>query len=166
MQGSHYRLLPGAVHIYRAVFPTMLSMWRLRERFGVAKRVTFSQFLREPWASLPKTSKSACESAHGVDAAIAPPRLEAETALDRYVAALQLFRDAPVQISYYKATTKPRETVRYIAGALGATMRLSFTPVLERVGYWPATEDTPDIQGQDWDAMELVSRELRCLYEL
>jgi len=139
---SHTRIPEGPfVHIYRAVYPVMLSVWRMREHFGVHPSVDFSRMIRTRWPDMPKVeSKYAFRDFDG-------------TMLDRWLRNTTDFsRKASISVSYNDVIDRPLNVVLRVSAALNFPRR-GFSPVSEHVG-WRGSDEKPEVTANDAAMME------------
>lgn len=149
---SHSRV-PDApyIHLYRHALPTLLSVWRARTHLGIASEVTFAQLLRTPMVDLPR-SQAGNAFLNGVysDKVCAPPVPYPGTALDRWLERTELFEvRATLSFEYTRTVEDPLGTVEAVQNAFDLQRRGPFRLVLDRVGWWPAQIEQPEISEED-----------------
>lgn len=138
------------VCVWRPILPTALSFWRMRERFGLAKSVTFSQMVQEPWAHLEK-----CEDAsallNGVFVSQATKQLDFGSFCEAWLNDTQRFvANSRIHVRYSALVERPYDVVREIAREMRLKRRSSeFQLVHERVGWAAVHEEQPVVQEAD-----------------
>lgn len=157
MHYSHSRVPEGPyIHLHRPLFPTLLSIWRVREHAGLHRSVTFSDLVHMPCDVLPKAQS--CEAMFNgarLDK-VCPGKgfLPGETFPQRWLRLTDLFESgAYASYSYEEAVTRPLYVIESIAGRF-VLRRRPFTPVLERVGWWAVGMETPEITERDMRVIE------------
>lgn len=160
MHYSHSRVPPdGApyIHLHRPLFSTLLSIWRVREHAGIHGDVTFSDLVHVPHRDLPKAET--CEAVfNGVrQDKVCPGKgfLDGETFPERWLRLTQLFeKGAHASYSYEEVVTRPMFVVVDVAWRFGVARKPGFAPVLDRVGWWAAKDETPTITERDMRVIE------------
>lgn len=163
---SHSQMPPDDpfLHLWRPLYPVMLSMWRCRDHLGIAREVTFSQMLRTPWETMPRASDAPYTYLNGkVTDRVTPPRSFTGTLPDRWLERTQTFAaNAVLTVSYDDAVSRPL----YVIDAVCATFRTErfssvFVPVFDRVGWYNVRGENPVVTYDDLELMEGVQRCLR-----
>jgi len=156
---SHSRV-PGSpyVCIYRQAFPTLLSFWRMRRRFGV--ECSFADLLRVPFVELPSAPGGAyLDGAYVADAA--RPAV-AQPLLDAWLSdTLRFLRGCAVAVPYDGAVAEPLRAVEAVQSALQLRRKPDFSVPFARVGWAPAAEEAPDVSEADLRLVAVAERQLR-----
>lgn len=153
---SHSRVPPEPyIHLHRPLFPVMLSVWRAREHLGIAKSVSFSAMLRTPWEAMPRAES--CEAVYNgvATSKVCSPKEFFGTLPQRWLDSTTLFaRSAAYNAEYSWVVERPMAVLQEVARAFKVKRNKEFVPVLERVGWWSADEETPSISADDMYLME------------
>jgi hypothetical protein len=145
------------IHLWRPIYPVMLSIWRVREHLGIHKDVSFSTILRTVWSDM-KRSES-CETLFNGEQRnlVCPPRDFDDTLPDRWLKLTRYFREhAYIEFSYQDVVDRPWEVLRRIANRFSkwSARKTEFTPVLQRVGWYSTADEQPKITAADMKLLE------------
>lgn len=159
---SHSRLPPNGekyIHIHRPLFSVLLSVWRIREHAGLHGSVSFSDLVHTPHSDLPRTSS--CEAVFNGERwdRVCPPKgyLPEETFPEHWLRMMRLFdASAHASYSYDLAVNCPLHVVEDVSQKFGVAKVPGFAPVLSRVGWWPAKQETPEVTEQDMRRIEAI----------
>lgn len=134
---------------YRPLLPTMMSLYHMRERFGVQLSVSFEDFIRVPYDKLPEATT--CASFIDGTPSLVCFRLPFTVPLPQaWVHDTTRFAEqASVVVHYSAMLEQPLRVVQAVAGALHLPMRGSFTVPQSRVGLWPSDESDIPIDLDD-----------------
>lgn len=150
---SHSKLSPRPyVATLRAVYPTMVSMWRMRDRFLVPRSVSFSDFVRRPFDSLvgDVAPRVVLDGVPVPDGERGPFSCATSLAEKWAVDTIRFAEGAAVVVPYTLMVDDPLCAVGCVCTALSLKRRSGFTPVLHRVGYWSLDEEDPVVTLSDF----------------
>ncbi len=149
---SHSRIPEGEpfVNLYREVQPVMVSLWRVRERSGIAGSVSFSEMLRGT-RHLPRPTEARSIELHGVgDSGVCPMKwweLPPEaTVLDRWLHIVTLFKQhATLTVDYDDAVYKPLDVVEAVASTFSLERRQPFVVPKDRYSWYSTAKEDPAV---------------------
>lgn len=163
---SHSRI-PATpyIHIWRPILPTMLSMWQMRERFGVRVDTPFSRFIRAPYPDL--FVADACKvDLDGVERTDAhrikgwddeplsiPERWLRDT--NRFAA------NAAINVSYHAISDCPLRVISATAMVFELEPVGELKLLRERVGWVPSVETDPGVVSADLLHLQKFEQVLR-----
>ena len=134
------------ITIWRPLLPTMLSMYKMRERFGIARSCGFTDMVLLPIQQLPKTST--CDVLHygkKVEQAHELP-CQDKSLLELWREhTLEFARNAFICFRYCNVIADPLTAIRTVAKAFSIGTTETFMPVTERVGWFSVKEDEPEL---------------------
>jgi hypothetical protein len=155
---SHTRVPEGEdyIHLYRPLFPVMLSIWRCRAHLGIHRTVSFADMIRTPWPNMPRSEEAPSAVYNGEpQTRVCAPKDFNCTLPARWYLLTELFKvHAIVSIHYDDAVSRPYEVARLIAQLHEFPRKQDFRPVLQRVGWWDADKQDPAITESDLQLLE------------
>lgn len=149
---SHTRVPEGPyLHLYRQLLPTVISMWRVRDHLGVARSVSFADYIRTPMAQLPKASSGpAYYNGEYSERVCAPPVIYSGTVLERWLEYTRRFEErCACSVFYEEAVAAPEAVVELIGARFGLQSRQPFVYVEGRKGWQPTLEERPALTADD-----------------
>lgn len=158
LQFSHYNPPDGPyIHMYRALYPVAVSMWRLRERLGFNASVTFHDFITVPLEGL--SHSEFCYVHHNEEPVTVPGRISdaVGTLPDRWARyMLRLSTGAALNVNYSYLVENPTSVVR----AVGRLHGLAPGPFVQpkRSGWWADGDEQPEVSFEDAAMLEDFSR--------
>ena len=154
---SHSRIPEGPfVHVHRPLLPVALSFWRMRERFGIARSVSFAELLREPMDNLPRAESAATLHNGALDMEV--HRVQCELTMpNMWLRDTKRFAaEAAVNVKYSAVQEYPLLVVETVMHRLGLQRQSRFCLIHDRVGWWPKSEVHPAVTYLDLCLLDQV----------
>lgn len=146
------------VTVWRQVMPTMISLWKSRQLFGIHGKVSFFDMITKPYGELPVAE--CCNVTYDGKLHPAAPRrikdIDAVTLPELWLRDTMRFtRHAKVAVAYTAIMEFPWKVINEIAYTFDLRVREQMHLTTERVGWVAEEGEQPEINGK---AMDLLNR--------
>ncbi len=147
--------------VHRGILPTMLSYYRMRERFGIGE-CSFYCFLRERADLLPKATGCAVLYNGSLRTEAHYPKYDARPLPQVWLDFTSEARaSAKLQFSYQQVVENPYGVCKKVALAFNVQPRIGeFVPVLNRVGWIPVEEQPVAVSSADYKLLAQYEEQL------
>lgn len=161
---SHSKVPESEPYIatYRPVLPTMLSLWRMRTRVGIAACVPFADFIRMPFDELPAHEGPVQILVDGQLREMANHRPQSSLPAPEWWLSdtVRFGRKAKVVVSYSALVENPMRVLDAVQKAFLLNRRMPLDLCLKRVGWWPVKEEDPQVSWEDARLLQLTQSRL------
>lgn len=130
--------------IRRRLLPTMLSLWRVRQQFGMNSSVTFDQMVSTPASALPRCVDAYSLFDGEMRSGVRQPHEFPGTWPEWWLDCTERFaRFVSLVFDYDRIVAEPYATVRSVADFFELPSKPTFSLVSERVGWTEVVREEP-----------------------